>query len=59
MMYSSVRCWTIGPKKIGGRTSQIRTGDLYHVKAHRTRHNTLGHVDTTMRLAVFKILKKH
>ena len=25
-----------------GRTSQIRTGDLYHVKAHRTRHNTLG-----------------
>ena len=26
-----------------GRTSQIRTGDLYHVKAHRTRHNTLGH----------------
>ena len=28
-----------------GRTSQIRTGDLYHVKAHRTRHNTLGHVE--------------
>jgi hypothetical protein len=26
-----------------GRTSQIRTGDLYHVKAQRTRHNTLGH----------------
>ena len=23
MMYSSVRRWTIGPKKIGGRTSQI------------------------------------
>ena len=23
MMYSSVRYWTIGPKKIGGRTSQI------------------------------------
>jgi hypothetical protein len=28
-----------------GRTSQIRTGDLYHVKAHRTRHNTLGLVE--------------
>jgi hypothetical protein len=23
-----------------GRTSQIRIGDLYYVKAHRTRHNT-------------------
>ena len=28
-----------------GRTSQIRTGDLYHVKAHRTRHNPLGLVE--------------
>jgi len=28
-----------------GRTSQIRTGDLYHVKARTTRHDTLGHVE--------------
>ncbi len=28
-----------------GRTSQIRTGDLYHVKAHRTRHDTLGLIE--------------
>ncbi len=28
-----------------GRTSQIRTGDLYHVKAHRTRQNTLGLIE--------------
>ena len=29
---------------IFGRTSQIRTGDLYHVKVDRTRHNTEGHI---------------
>ena len=26
-----------------GRTSQIRTGDLYHVKALATPQDTLGH----------------
>jgi hypothetical protein len=28
-----------------GRTSQIRTGDLYHVKALATHRDTLGHVE--------------